>query len=126
MQAIEYPIEIKVVTDYLTDDSEPQDNYFVFNYHITIHNKGDKAVTLLARRWVITDGDGHKKEVNGSGVIGEQPFIKAGESFQYTSSANFSTPVGSMYGVYHMQIETGELFDANIAPFRLAAPGVLH
>lgn len=126
MNLADYPIEITVFTDYLVEDSDPQDNYYLFDYRISIQNKGDKTVTLLSRQWIITDGNGHKKEVKGSGVVGQQPCIKAGETFEYTSSANFSTPVGSMYGKYSMQVETGELFDAHIAPFRLAAPGVLH
>jgi len=126
MSLHDYPIEIKVVADYQAEESAPQDNYYLFNYHITISNKGDQAVTLLTRHWIITDGDGHKKEVKGSGVVGEQPRISAGDCFAYTSSANFATPVGSMYGKYVMQLDTGEVFDAYIAPFRLAAPGVLH
>lgn len=126
MNLANYPIEIKVIANYLAEDSDPQDNYYLFDYHISIENKGDKTVTLLARQWVITDGNGHKKEVKGSGVVGQQPAIKAGEKFEYSSSTNFSTPVGSMYGKYSMQTETGELFDAHIAPFSLAAPGVLH
>lgn len=126
MSLNDYPIEIKVEAHYQADESEPQDNYYLFNYHITISNRGDQSVTLLARHWVITDGNGHKKEVKGSGVVGEQPCIEAGESFEYSSSTNFATPVGSMYGKYAMQLASGELFDAPIAPFRLAAPGVLH
>lgn len=123
---MDYPIEINVIVNYLTEESVPQDNYFLFEYHISIQNKGDKAVTLLSRQWVITDGHGHKKEVRGNGVVGLQPRIQAGGVFEYTSSANFSTPVGSMYGKYSMEAETGELFEAQITPFRLAAPGVLH
>lgn len=123
----DYLIDIKVVVDYLFDESEPRDNYYVFDYHISIHNKSGQDVKLLSRHWVITDGNGHKKEIKGSGVVGEQPCIKKEGIFEYTSTANFSTPVGSMYGKYIMQVmETGELFDASITPFRLAVPGVLH
>lgn len=122
----DYPIEIKVVANYQDVESEPHDNYFLFNYHITIYNNGDHAVTLLSRHWIITDGDGHKREVRGSGVVGEQPRIGSGESYTYSSRTNFATPIGSMYGKYTMQLDTGELIYIPIAPFRLAAPGVLN
>lgn len=123
----DYPIEIKVVVDYLLEESEPRDNYYVFDYHVFIYNNSDMDIKLLSRQWVITDGNGHKKEVKGSGVVGEQPCIKKEDMFKYTSTANFSTPVGCIYGKYVMQVmETGELFDAPISPFRLAVPGVLH
>lgn len=123
---VEYPLEIKVAVDYLVEESEPRDNYYLFDYHVSIYNKGNKDVQLLSRQWVITDGNGHKKEVKGNGVVGEQPFIKGGDMFKYTSTANFSTPVGSIYGKYVMQLDSGELFDAYISPFRLVVPGVLH
>lgn len=124
--SVDYPIEVKVVVDYLEDESDPKDNYYLFDYHVSIYNKGDKAVKLLSRHWIITDGNGHKKEVKGSGVVGEQPLIKGGDMFKYTSTANFSTPVGSIYGKYVMQMDSGEQFDTNVRPFRLVVPGVLH
>lgn len=122
----DYPIEIKVVANYRDEESIPQNNYFLFNYHITIYNNGDHAITLLSHHWIITDGDGHKKEVRGSGIVGEQSYIQSGKFFTYSSSTNFATPIGSMYGKYTMQLDSGEIFHISIAPFRLVAPGVLN
>ena len=97
-----------------------------FAYRIRISNAGSVPVQLLNRHWVITDANGKVQEVNGDGVVGEQPHLKPGEQFRYSSGAILETPVGAMQGLYHMETDTGQRFDAPIAPFTLAVPGLLH
>lgn len=121
-----YRIDVDAVAQYLPDQSEPDDARFVFAYHITITNRGDVAAQLISRHWVITDGNGEVQEVRGVGVVGEQPFLRPGDHFRYTSGAGLPTPVGSMRGEYLMRAEDGTEFDADIAPFVLAVPGALH
>ena len=98
----------------------------MFAYTITVENHGEVAAKLLSRHWIITDAENRVQEVKGKGVIGEQPHLKHGESFQYTSGTMIETPVGSMQGSYQMQADDGHTFNAVIAPFTLAVPGVLH
>ncbi|MEZ5458977.1 MAG: Co2+/Mg2+ efflux protein ApaG [Steroidobacteraceae bacterium] len=119
-------IGIAVDTVYLEDQSEPRERRYVFAYTITIRNEGAVAAKLLRRHWIITDADGRVQEVRGDGVVGEQPRIAPGQGFRYSSGAVIETPVGSMHGSYQMQTDEGERFDAPIAPFRLAKPGVLQ
>ena len=119
-------ISIEVATDYVDDQSEPEYGRYVFAYTITIANKGDVAAQLLSRHWVITDANGKVQEVTGDGVVGEQPHLSPGESFRYSSGAVLETPVGAMQGSYRMVAENGTNFDAPIAPFTLAVPGLLH
>jgi ApaG protein len=119
-------ITIEVATDYVDDQSEPDVDRYVFAYTITIANEGDIAAKLLSRHWVITDANGKVQEVNGDGVVGEQPYLNPGEKFRYSSGAVLETPVGAMQGSYKMEADDGENFDAPIAPFTLAVPGVLH
>jgi len=119
-------IRIEVATDYVDDQSEPDDSRYVFAYTITISNLGDVPARLLTRHWVITDANGKVQEVSGDGVVGEQPHLKPGEEFKYSSGAVLETPVGSMQGRYHMEADNGTNFDAPIPPFTLAVPGVLH
>lgn len=119
-------ITIEVATDYVDDQSEPAVDRYVFAYTITIANRGDIAAKLLSRHWVITDANGKVQEVNGDGVVGEQPYLNPGEKFRYSSGAVLETPVGAMQGSYKMEADDGENFDAPIAPFTLAVPGVLH
>ncbi len=119
-------IRIEVVTDYVDEQSEPDADRYVFAYTITIVNNGNVAATLLSRHWVITDANGKVQEVSGDGVVGEQPHLKPGEEFRYSSGAVLETPVGAMQGLYRMEAETGANFDAPIAPFTLAVPGLLH
>jgi ApaG protein len=119
-------IRIQVVTDYVDDQSEPDSERYVFAYTITITNEGDVAAKLISRHWVITDANGKVQEVNGDGVVGEQPDLKPGEEFRYSSGAVLETPVGAMQGLYRMQAENGVDFDAPIAAFTLAVPGLLH
>jgi len=119
-------IRIDVETLYLKEQSLPSENRYVFAYTITIRNEGQSAAKLLARHWVITDGEGEVQEVRGSGVIGEQPHLEPGESFRYTSGTVLATPVGSMHGSYEMIDDGGERFDAQIPAFTLSRPHMLH
>ncbi len=119
-------IRIQVVTSYIDDQSEPDSDRYVFAYTITITNEGDVAAKLISRHWVITDANGKVQEVSGDGVVGEQPHLRPGEEFRYSSAAVLETPVGAMQGLYRMQAEDGVDFDAPIAAFTLAVPGLLH
>lgn len=121
-----HPIAIDVTTRYLDEQSEPDDGRYVFAYTIRITNQGDSTAQLRRRHWVITDSNGKVQEVRGDGVVGEQPCLSPGESFEYTSGAIIETPVGTMQGAYRMQRDDGEAFDAPIAPFTLAIPGILQ
>ncbi|MBT8085385.1 MAG: Co2+/Mg2+ efflux protein ApaG [Woeseia sp.] len=119
-------ISIEVATDYVREQSEPDIDRYVFAYTITIANHGALPARLLSRHWVITDANGKVQEVNGDGVVGEQPHLNPGESFRYSSGAVLETPVGAMQGRYFMQVDGGADFYAPIPPFTLAVPGVLH
>jgi ApaG protein len=119
-------IEVDVVTTYVREQSDPNDKRFVFAYTITIKNIGEVPAKLLTRHWLITDANGKVQEVRGEGVVGEQPHIKPGQGFRYSSGAVLETPVGSMQGSYQMLADDGSLFDAPISPFSLAVPGLVH
>ena len=119
-------INIDVATDYVDDQSDPAIGRYVFAYTITIANQGEVPAKLMSRHWVITDGNGKVQEVNGDGVVGEQPHLNPGEEFRYSSGAVLETPVGSMQGRYRMQADNGTDFDAPIPAFTLAVPGLLH
>ena len=121
-----YEIGIKVATNYVDDQSEPDADRYVFAYTITISNDSDVPATLVSRHWVITDANGKVQEVSGDGVVGEQPHLNPGERFRYSSGAVLETPVGAMQGLYRMETDSGASFDAPIDPFTLAVPGVLH
>ena len=123
---IESEIGIKVDTAYVDEQSRPDDDRYVFAYTITIRNNGEHAATLRSRHWIITDANGKVQEVHGDGVVGEQPFLRPGEEFRYSSGAILETPVGAMQGMYTMEAEDGGNFDAPIAPFTLAVPGLLQ
>ena len=116
-------IHISVEPFYIDDQSSPADHRFVFGYKVQIDNHGTETVQLMSRHWEITDALGRKMEVQGSGVVGEQPLIEPGESFEYTSGTPLNTPSGIMVGRYGMVTETGETFDAAIPAFSLDAPG---
>jgi ApaG protein len=118
-------VDITVQTQYLKNQI-PDTNKYAFAYKITILNNDLQSVQLINRYWLITDGNGKKTEVQGPGVIGEQPHILTGDSFQYTSGAVLDTPVGTMQGYYEMQQEDGERFQAPINIFSLAVPNVLN
>ena len=118
-------VDITVQTQYLKNQVPDKDKY-VFAYKIAIHNLGQQSIQLINRYWLITDGNGKKTEVQGAGVIGEQPHILPGEAFQYTSGAVLDTPVGTMQGYYEMQPEDGERFQAEISVFSLAVPNAVN
>jgi ApaG protein len=122
----EYHITVEVETDYVEGQSEPDSERYVFSYTITIRNEGGEPAQLLSRHWLITDAYGNIQEVKGEGVVGEQPHLKPGEGFQYTSGAMITTPVGSMQGTYQMVTDNGDEFNAEIPPFTLAIPRTLH
>ena len=119
-------IQVKAVARYLADQSDEAADRYVFAYHITIRNTGDAPAQLLSRHWIITDAHGTIQEVEGSGVIGQQPTLKPGEAFEYTSGCVLTTPVGTMKGSYRMQTEDGVDFNATIPEFTLAMPRTLH
>lgn len=120
------PVTISVETRYLDEQSRPARNQYTFAYHITIHNGGADAITLLTRHWVITDSDGVRREVKGEGVIGQKPTLAPGETFSYSSTATLKTPVGTMEGTYGMVTDDGRPFSAPIPPFLLALPGSIN
>jgi ApaG protein len=119
-------IEVDVETAYLEEQSSPGMNRYVFSYTITIRNEGNNPAKLLTRHWIINDANGNVQEVHGEGVVGEQPYLKPGESFQYTSGTVIETPVGSMEGSYQMLSEDGTPFNADIPAFTLSLPNKLH
>ena len=119
-------ITVDVETSFMAEQSDPEHSRYVFSYTITIRNEGTSPARLLARHWIITHANGKVQEVRGDGVVGEQPYLKPGQGFRYSSGATLETPVGVMQGSYQMIAEDGRRFDAPIAPFRLAMPGVLH
>ena len=126
MSSGRHRISIDVETTYLDDQSEPRAQRYVFAYTITIRNEGEVPAKLLTRHWIITDANGRVQEVRGDGVVGEQPYLKPGQGFRYSSGAVLETPVGTMQGSYQMIADDGAQFDAPIAAFRLAMPGMLH
>jgi ApaG protein len=119
-------IEIDVATTYIDDQSQPYSDRYVFAYTISITNNGDVPAQLISRHWIITDANGKVQEVSGDGVVGEQPHLNPGEMFRYSSGAVLETPVGAMQGLYRMEADNGIGFDAPIAPFTLAVPGLLN
>lgn len=119
-------ISIEVFPEYLEEQSDPEDERYVFSYHIIINNLGDQAATLRSRHWYITNGNADVQEVKGDGVVGEQPRIQANDYFEYSSGAVLSTPVGSMRGYYVMENDDGFLFHASIPVFTLAATHALN
>jgi ApaG protein len=119
-------IQVDVETRYIEEQSRPDDGYFVFAYTITISNQGDQPARLLNRHWIITDSNHRVQEVRGEGVVGEQPHLKPGEQFVYTSGTMLETSVGTMRGSYEMQADDGSIFEAPIEEFVLSTPRVLH
>ncbi len=121
-----YDIEIRTAPQFIAEQSNPDDDHFVFAYTITIRNRGSVAAQLISRHWIITDATDEVQEVKGLGVVGHQPLLQPGESFEYTSGCALPTPVGTMRGSYRMVAEDGTHFDAEIPEFTLAVPRVLH
>ena len=119
-------IRVDVETRYIEDQSNPEQNYYVFAYTITIRNKGKQSAQLLTRHWVITDSNQKVQEVRGDGVVGEQPLLRPGEQFVYTSGTMLETEIGTMKGSYQMLADDGSQFDATIDEFVLSTPRVLH
>ncbi len=121
-----YDIQVKVTTQYIEAESNSEASRFVFAYTISIENQGDIAAKLLSRHWIITDANNRVQEVKGKGVIGEQPYLRPGQAFQYTSGTMLETPVGSMQGTFQMIADDDHHFDAVIEPFSLALPRMLN
>ena len=121
-----HAIEVHVRTRFLPEQSVPDERRCVFAYTIRIHNAGRVAARLLTRHWVITDDEGKVQEVRGEGVVGEQPWLRPGDDFEYTSGAVLETSVGTMQGSYQMVADDGTRFDAPIAAFTLSVPRILH
>jgi ApaG protein len=119
-------IEVGVETAYVDEQSDPQADRYVFAYTITISNTGQTPAKLLNRHWLITDANGKIQEVRGQGVVGEQPYLRPGEVFRYTSGTVLETPVGTMEGEYEMLADDGQSFLAPVGRFSLAVPRVLH
>lgn len=119
-------IQVIVTSHYLPEQSNPDDSRYAFAYHVTIYNHGSQSAQLLSRHWIITDANQQVQEVRGEGVIGEQPVIEPGESYDYTSGCVLATEVGTMEGSYQMRAEDGSLFDAEIPRFVLSFPRTLH
>jgi ApaG protein len=125
-EAVTRGVRVQVYSQYDAERSEPAKDQWFFLYTITIVNEGTETVQLLTRHWVITDGNGKIEEVRGPGVVGKQPILKAGESFEYTSGCPLNTPFGLMEGTYQMVAADGEKFDVKIAPFTLSEPYTVH
>ena len=121
-----HQIRVDVETNYLPEQSDPGKPRFVFSYTITIRNEGREPAKLLTRHWIFTDANGKVQEVRGDGVVGEQPHLKPGQGFRYSSAAVIETPVGDHLVAALHHADDGQRFDTPIAPVRLAVPGVLH
>jgi ApaG protein len=119
-------VSVSAQTQYLPEQSDEGAGRYVFAYTITIRNAGKVAAQLISRHWIITDAEGLVQEVRGLGVVGAQPHLKPGESFEYTSGASIATPVGTMRGSYQMVAEDGTRFEAAIPQFTLSVPRILH
>ncbi|HVR09032.1 MAG TPA: Co2+/Mg2+ efflux protein ApaG [Thermoanaerobaculia bacterium] len=119
-------IRVQVASYYDADRSSPQERYYFFAYRVRVTNVASETVQLVSREWIITDGNGEEQRVQGPGVVGEQPVLARGESFEYTSFCPLPTTVGSMHGSYRMVFENGDGFDAVIAPFALAVPHAVN
>jgi ApaG protein len=124
--AVTRGVRVTVRSAYVPERSAPAQGQYFFAYHVTIANQGGETVQLVSRHWIITDGEGRMEQVRGPGVVGEQPVLAPGESFEYTSFCPLRTSIGSMHGTYQMVTAAGDRFDAEIAPFSLAVPTALN
>ena len=126
MSSDKYQISVAARAFFVEDQSEPDKNHYVFGYTIKVTNTGEVAAQLVSRRWLITDANHRVEEIRGIGVIGQQPTLQPGESFEYTSGCPLATPVGTMKGEYKMVAVDGTVFEAPIPEFTLSVPRVLH
>jgi ApaG protein len=124
MAKFEFTVSVK--PQFLPDHSQPEESQYVFAYTITIRNTGQQTAKLISRHWIITDANNKVEEVEGLGVVGEQPTLQPGQSFEYTSGCPLATPVGSMRGTYHCIGDDGTRFDTKIPEFVLSMPSSLH
>ena len=125
-EALTRGIRIRVRSAYVPERSQPEEGQWFFIYNVQIANEGNETAQLISRHWIITDANGEVQEVKGAGVVGEQPTLAPGESFEYTSACPLPTPFGNMHGTYQMVTPGGEQFDAEIAPFTLAEPHAVN
>ncbi|MBL8521577.1 MAG: Co2+/Mg2+ efflux protein ApaG [Betaproteobacteria bacterium] len=126
MDPSKYSVQVTAQAFYLADQSDEENDQYVFAYTIRITNTGTVTAKLISRHWIITDADSQVQEVRGVGVVGEQPVLKPGQSFEYTSGSSLGTSVGTMRGTYHLTAEDGTRFDATIPEFTLSVPRVIH
>jgi ApaG protein len=125
-EAVTRGIRVRVAARYAPDHSHPPSSRWFFLYTVNITNESDRTVQLVTRHWIIIDATGRQEEVRGPGVVGQQPVIEPGQSFQYTSGCPLTSPYGTMRGRYEMVTADGERFDAEIAPFTLRGPYTVH
>ena len=125
-EAVTRDIRIRVQARFVPQRSRPEDGLWFFAYHVELENIGDETVKLLSRHWIITDGEARVEEVRGPGVVGEQPVLEPGDTFDYTSACPLPTEFGTMHGSYQMVTQEGDRFDATIAPFSLSTPHSVH
>ena len=121
-----YRIEVTPIPQFIPEQTDPDNDRYIFAYTITIKNTGEVAAQLISRHWIITDGNNEVQEVRGLGVVGQQPLLQPGESYQYTSGSSLTTPLGTMKGRYQMVAVDGTHFEAEIPEFVLASPHTLH
>ena len=121
-----YRIEVSPLPQFIAEQSDPENGRYICAYTITIRNTGSVAAQLISRHWIITDGNNAVQEVRGLGVVGKQPLLQPGETYQYTSGSSLTTPIGTMKGAYQMVAEDGTHFEAEIPEFVLASPHALH
>src|SRR5438477_10473328 len=125
-EAVTNSVRVEVESQYAPEHSQPFQSQWFFHYTVRITNEGDETIQLLTRHWIITDATGEKQEVRGSGVVGEQPVLAPGETFQYMSYCALKTSTGVMRGTYHMVTDGGDHFDVEVAPFALHEPYTVH
>ena len=122
----DYTLEIQIATRFLDEESRPDDDRYVFAYTIRIRNVGRLPAQLVSRHWIITDANGKTEEVRGEGVVGEQPWLKPGDGFEYSSGVVLPTSLGTMHGSYDLLADDGTHFKADIPAFTLSTPRTLH
>jgi len=125
-EAVTNSVRVEVESQYAPEHSQPFESEWFFHYTVRISNEGRETVQLVSRHWIITDATGHVEEVRGTGVVGEQPVLRPGETFQYTSGCPLKTKTGVMRGTYQMVTADGDRFDVQIAPFALHEPYTVH